>query len=1061
MKDSSQELARYYRDIKSIILHKQNAITGLLPASTSITKHGNYTDAWVRDNVYSILAVWGLSIAMRDRKEFRNEQFELEQATIALMRGLLRSMMLQSDKVEHFKHSLSLQDALHAKYDTATGDTIVGDHAWGHLQIDATSLFMLMLAQMIDSGLPIIVNLAEVDFVQNLVYYIERAYRTPDYGIWERGEKSNVGYVELNASSIGMAKAALKALAGFDLMRPYGSPNSCIHVQPDNVALAEVTLQSLLPRESVTKEIDAALLSVIGYPAFAVTNPDLKQTVHQTIREKLAGKYGYKRFLRDGHQTVLEDNTRHYYNEEELKRFENIECEWPLFLSYEFLMAHFDGDIPLAEQFRNQIHRVMQKQKGHHLLPELYIVPQENIAAEKENPHTQTRIPNENIPLVWAQSLYYLGAMLYDGLLTKEQLDPLGLHLHEKQDQPPVQVLLLAENTEIQEKLAREGIVTQSISDLPRNVIVCLPDQIAKFYHLIGKNEKLSLTGRPMRRLKSLSTSRIFRYHGNIGVCLSLFFLEREFYLTFDPQFLVERFKDELAYIYRYWPYEEKPLVSILFTESLVAQGIDDYVHMYKLLTSGQVDDVPTVCGTFEELSRYGRQENLDEILDISIDKLHENLKVASKGLLTCTEDSQPLENEREMDIEAEEDLEKLISQLLNSTNLFEQIRILDNMILAQGLDFEIELPKGTYSLKEVTEEVYQRAGRLRLWSVVRHAAALLKKVDVDLESSVTSLLAHQKIIQVGKAFSDESLIVRPIPFSVLIEKLDKFCRDDKRDVVLTQELLVQLGILIGSHSELFQDMITVRVSYIILLLTGLIARQEDITQEEALEKLLSLPPSSIQALLIETLEKYKSAGITLQQLESMHAVGTDEAPLSWTSSPSAETEIPDEGWLLWRRSQGTLHKAEAHFFSQLRNIFKQSKGLIIGDKLDRRNRLESRIILSDMTPGEKAFELKVEYLLNKIQAPEYRQITMEAMMVLAHLAKQNPHVYIDDYVVIDIINGHAVRLAFTENFLDPKENYQDKKAQAWNYFYSLSPGESKDYIAKSVLFLVDAQETA
>ena len=29
----------------------------------------------------------------------------------------------------------------------------------------------------------------EVDFIQNLVYYVARAYRTPDYGIWERGDK--------------------------------------------------------------------------------------------------------------------------------------------------------------------------------------------------------------------------------------------------------------------------------------------------------------------------------------------------------------------------------------------------------------------------------------------------------------------------------------------------------------------------------------------------------------------------------------------------------------------------------------------------------------------------------------------------------------------------------------------------------------------------------------------------------------------------------------------------------------------------------------------------------
>lgn len=39
----------------------------------------------------------------------------------------------------------------------------------------------------------------EVNFIQNLVYYIERAYRTPDYGMWERGSKDNNNTRELHA----------------------------------------------------------------------------------------------------------------------------------------------------------------------------------------------------------------------------------------------------------------------------------------------------------------------------------------------------------------------------------------------------------------------------------------------------------------------------------------------------------------------------------------------------------------------------------------------------------------------------------------------------------------------------------------------------------------------------------------------------------------------------------------------------------------------------------------------------------------------------------------------
>lgn len=60
--------------------------------------------------------------------------------------------LLKVDKVEAFKYSQSTRDCLHAKYNTHTCATVVGDSEWGHLQMDATSLYLLMLAQMTASG---------------------------------------------------------------------------------------------------------------------------------------------------------------------------------------------------------------------------------------------------------------------------------------------------------------------------------------------------------------------------------------------------------------------------------------------------------------------------------------------------------------------------------------------------------------------------------------------------------------------------------------------------------------------------------------------------------------------------------------------------------------------------------------------------------------------------------------------------------------------------------------------------------------------------------------------
>lgn len=68
---------------------------------------------------------------------------------------------------------------------------------------------------------------------------------------------------------------------------------------------------------------DAALLPCISYPAFALDDEALfSQTLDKVVR-KLKGKYGFKRFLRDGYRTSLEDPHRRYYKPAEIKVPEN------------------------------------------------------------------------------------------------------------------------------------------------------------------------------------------------------------------------------------------------------------------------------------------------------------------------------------------------------------------------------------------------------------------------------------------------------------------------------------------------------------------------------------------------------------------------------------------------------------------------------------------------------------------------------------------------------------------------------------------------------------------
>ena len=180
-----------------------------------------------------------------------------------------------------------------------------------HLQLDAIALFLNYLGQMIASGLEIVFSTSEVSFVQNLIYYIERAYRTPDFGRWGRGSRHNCGATELSASSVGAVKSSLAALNGLNLFGKQGTSWSAVFADADACCRNQRTLEALLPRESNSKSTDVSLLSTLTYPFFALSpnNPKAKSSLDR-VRTDLERSHGFIRFSKDGFGCALEDPTR-------------------------------------------------------------------------------------------------------------------------------------------------------------------------------------------------------------------------------------------------------------------------------------------------------------------------------------------------------------------------------------------------------------------------------------------------------------------------------------------------------------------------------------------------------------------------------------------------------------------------------------------------------------------------------------------------------------------------------------------------------------------------------
>ncbi|ERN42574.1 glucoamylase [Rubidibacter lacunae KORDI 51-2] len=1078
MPTTRDRLNAYAAQIQDIILCRQHPVTGLLPASTSVNAHGDYTDAWVRDNAYSILAVWGLALAYRRHDPDSSTGFELEHSVIKLMRGLLYSMMRQSDKVEAFKHIQTPRNALHAKYGTTTGRTVVGDDEWGHLQLDATSLYLLVLAQMTASGVQIIYTLDEVNFIQNLVYYIGRAYRTPDYGIWERGHKINHGAPELNASSVGMAKAALEALQGLDLFGTRGSPASAIHVLPDEIARSRLTLESLLPRESSSKETDAALLSVIGFPAFAIEDRALVERTRAKIVASLQGNYGCKRFLRDGHQTSIEDTSRLHYEPYELQQFEHIECEWPLFFAYLMLDALFSGDLDRVREYRDRLQRVSVKRDGWELLPEVYYVPSDRIDAERARPYSQQRLPNENLPLVWAQSLYLLGQMLADGTISPGDIDPLGRHLKVGRDRAAVvQIALLAEDEALQSQLADHNIATETPQQVEPIQIRRATDLVTT-YGQVGRNDALGLSGLPHRRLRSLTTSRAFRICGDTIVFLPAFLDEQQFYLTFDYHFTIDLLKSELAYLQRQWSDLGRPMMTLLLTHRMLASSdeepgdrgmLEPFLELLQELKAGECNGVCVKLGRLQQLLLTASSERIDSLNNIRLaDAAVKNARPRPQHLPHCPERCGPLSHTQEFALECETNLSLLLSTLQSSPNLYEQVELLQALVRLQGVKFDTGFggPERRVTVAMLLEEVYAKAGSSEVtgtihWSVVRRCAGLLGKIDIGLSDAVTDILVHGKQIAVGRSYDEGSAIHQPMSRQEIYDRICQYCREDIGDRVLTQEILIYLSAIVRSEPKLLDGLLMLRVGFLILLLASELGQEHVIPQDDAYNLLMKLPPSQIQRRLRRVLESYDSTYAMLQKQESLHArtpLGSIDVIVR-SVEPDAEAENTTEGWLRWRQLTGALNRVPKDFYPSVWQLLKGCPGIVIGDKFERRNRLESKRLLSEMTPGEKNFALRVEHLLNKIDSPEYRQVTIEALVELSALFERNPELHIEEYLVLDVLVGHAVRLAWLDEHPGREADYDSEKALAWRAFYDKSPRDCARYIADALRYLAQLAE--
>lgn len=268
----------------------------------------------------------------------------------------------------------------------------------------------------------------------------------------------------------------------------------------------------------------------------------------------------------------------------------------------------------------------------------------------------------------------------------------------------------------------------------------------------------------------------------------------------------------------------------------------------------------------------------------------------------------------------------------------------------------------------------------------------------------------------------------------------------------LTQEIMVYLAMYMRTQPGLFAEMFRLRIGLIIQVMATELAHSLRCSAEEATEGLMNLSPSAMKNLLhhilsgkefgversVRPTDSNVSPAISIHEIGAVGATKTERTGIMQLKSEikqvefrrlSVSMESQTSGghpsgvdlmspsflspaaciaassgsfptvcdhqtskdsrqgqWQRRRRLDGALNRVPIGFYQKVWKILQKCHGLSV----------EGFVLPSsttrEMTPGEIKFSVHVESVLNRVPQPEYRQLLVEAILVLTMLADIEIH---------------------------------------------------------------------
>lgn len=591
--------------------------------------------------------------------------------------------------------------------------------------------------------------------------------------------------------------------------------------------------------------------------------------------------------------------------------------------------------------------------------------------------------------------------MIDEGLLTPHDLDSLRLRRRSTRFiQPEIALVVLAETDDVKEILLQHGVIAESLDDIrPINVISA--PHLVEAYAQVGANASLGLTGRPKRRLQSLSTSKTYDINGTQFLCLSWIQGDEHDYLSYDAQRMAYKIEQEISHIRKHWLNTEVAVFTFMVEQRIC--NSNGAAQLFQTLRDFQLKTHNERVGYASAKLAYRASNNSKFMVEnLCLTPIHVTNVRCNKRLTECVPDDLLPDIKSFVD-GYQQQQEAIHNEKLDYVN-YSLIKT-----FAEGREPTNNVnSKKNYLLHELFEFIYYKACQNNHWLTARFCFSFLNKVHMALAEGLTLLGSRHLSVMLGDNETQYNELDIALSDQEIMRSIISVGRSHVECSII-QELLAVIGSLVRTAPNLFDGL---RSIYVNNLLAMCAKNKRVADYSEGVEILAALSPAEFLDCLFDILQAQRET--FTQGIEFNFS--QEDGGKKLLSGAAEQAHAIDTDWLQWRSARGLIQRFDESFLKDIWQSLSHTKYIVFGDMKSDECALDAEAIRRSMTPGEESFAHLIDQYLQQLHPPYYKSAVVETLYAYTQYCRRNTDVHFNDCVDLGAVLEQAAN-AFSRDY--------------------------------------------